>query len=87
MSGYRRLHWMWSIRLTIQSISSGTLKQTIVGEPAKDYKLNPPPSPLLADFPFISTDQGKTRQDKTRQDNVLFGVLYNPMYIDFIQII
>ena len=27
------------------------------------------------------------RQDKTRQDNVLFGVLYSPMYIDFIQII
>ena len=25
--------------------------------------------------------------DKTRQDNVLFGVLYSPMYIDFIQII
>ena len=22
--------------------------------------------------------------DKTRQDNVLFGVLYSPMYIDFI---
>ena len=29
----------------------------------------------------------KTRQDKTRQDNVLFGVLHSPMYIDFIQII
>ena len=28
----------------------------------------------------------KVRQDKTRQDNVLFGVLYSPMYIDFIQI-
>ena len=28
-----------------------------------------------------------TRQDKTRQDNVLFGVLYSPTYIDFIQII
>ena len=27
------------------------------------------------------------RQDKTRQDNVLFGVLYNPMYMDLIQII
>ena len=27
------------------------------------------------------------RQDKTRQDNVLFGVLHSPMYIDFIQII
>ena len=26
-------------------------------------------------------------QDKTRQDNVLCGVLYSPMYIDFIQII
>ena len=26
-------------------------------------------------------------QDKTRQDNALFGVLYSPMYIDFIQII
>ena len=25
--------------------------------------------------------------DKTRQNNVLFGVLYSPMYIDFIQII
>ena len=25
--------------------------------------------------------------NKTRQDNVLFGVLYSPMYIDFIQII
>ena len=25
--------------------------------------------------------------DKTRQDNALFGVLYSPMYIDFIQII
>ena len=25
--------------------------------------------------------------DKTRQDNVLFGVLYSLMYIDFIQII
>ena len=25
--------------------------------------------------------------DKTRQDNVLFGVLYSPMYINFIQII
>ena len=33
--------------------------------------------------------QGKweTERDKTRQDNVLFGVLYSPMYIDFIQII
>ena len=26
-------------------------------------------------------------QDKTRQDKALFGVLYSPMYIDFIQII
>ena len=26
-------------------------------------------------------------QDKPRQDNVLFGVLYSPMYIDFIQLI
>ena len=26
-------------------------------------------------------------QDKTRQANALFGVLYSPMYIDFIQII
>ena len=26
-------------------------------------------------------------QDKTRQDNALFGVLYSPMYVDFIQII
>ena len=25
--------------------------------------------------------------DKTRQDKALFGVLYSPMYIDFIQII
>ena len=25
--------------------------------------------------------------DKTRQDNVLFGVLYSPKYIDFNQII
>ena len=25
--------------------------------------------------------------DKTRQDNALFGILYSPMYIDFIQII
>ena len=25
--------------------------------------------------------------DKTRQDNALFGVLYSPLYIDFIQII
>ena len=25
--------------------------------------------------------------EETRQDNVLFGVLYSPMYIDFIQII
>ena len=24
------------------------------------------------------------RQDKTRQDNALFRVLYSPMYIDFI---
>ena len=24
-------------------------------------------------------------QDKTRQNNVLFGVLYSPMYINFIQ--
>ena len=30
---------------------------------------------------------GFARQDKTRQDNALFGVLYSPMYIDFIQII
>ena len=30
-----------------------------------------------------------TRQDidKSRQDSVLFGVLYSPMYIDFIQMI
>ena len=27
------------------------------------------------------------RQDKTRQDNVLFGVLYSPMYINYMQII
>ena len=27
------------------------------------------------------------RRDKTRQDNVFFGVLYSLMYIDFIQII
>ena len=26
-------------------------------------------------------------QDKARQVNVLFGVLYSPMYIDFIQVI
>ena len=30
---------------------------------------------------------GFARQDKTWQDNALFGVLYSPMYIDFIQII
>ena len=30
---------------------------------------------------------GIARQDKTIQDNVLFGVLYSLMYIDFIQII
>ena len=30
---------------------------------------------------------GYVNVDKTRQDNVLFGVLYSPMYIDFIQII
>ena len=30
---------------------------------------------------------GRRSQDKTRQDNVLFGILYSPMYIDFIQII
>ena len=35
---------------------------------------------------FLATGL-KLRQDKTRQDNVLFGVLYSPMYIDFIQII
>ena len=34
---------------------------------------------------YVNVD--KTRQDKTRQDNVLFGVLYSPMYIDFTQII
>ena len=30
---------------------------------------------------------GYVNVDKTRQDNVLFGVLYSPMYIDFIHII
>ena len=30
---------------------------------------------------------GGALQDKTRQDNALFGVLYSPMYIDFIRII
>ena len=30
---------------------------------------------------------GSLDLDKTRQDNVLLGVLYSPMYIDFIQII
>ena len=30
---------------------------------------------------------GSLDLDKTRQDTVLFGVLYSPMYIDFIQII
>ena len=30
---------------------------------------------------------GPPYQDKTRQDNALFRVLYSPMYIDFIQII
>ena len=35
----------------------------------------------------ISPPPSIPRQDKTRQDNVLFGVLYSPMYIDFIQII
>ena len=30
---------------------------------------------------------GSLELDKTRQDNVLFGVLYSPVYIDFIQII
>ena len=29
----------------------------------------------------------KITTDKTRQDNVLFGVLYNSKYIDFTQII
>ena len=28
-----------------------------------------------------------SRQDKPGQDNVLFGVLCSPMYIDFIQLI
>ena len=30
---------------------------------------------------------GYVNVEKTRQDNVLFGVLYSPMYIDFIHII
>ena len=37
--------------------------------------------PLFTWIP--SNDISILGQDKTRQDNVLFGVLYSPMYIDF----
>ena len=40
----------------------------------------PSPTPPHPPYP-------RAVQDKTRQDNVLFGILYSPMYIDFIQII
>ena len=53
-----------------------------------------------ADFPLYADDKQSYRKssikppppggaylDKTRQDDALFGVLYSPMYIDFIQII
>ena len=33
------------------------------------------------------TGKGLDLGEEPRQDNVLFGVLYSPMYIDFIQII
>ena len=39
-------------------------------------------------IPFLSPkERPDVSEHKTRQDNVLFGVLYSPMYIDFIQII
>ena len=41
-------------------------------------------SALLPVHILSTYEECKTRQDKTRQDNVLFGVLYNPKYIDFI---
>ena len=39
-------------------------------------------------IPFLSPkERSDVSEHKTRQDNVLFGVLYSPMYIDFTQII
>ena len=35
----------------------------------------------------IKSNPLKGKSFRNRQDNVLFGVLYSPMYIDFIQII
>ena len=46
--------------------------------------------PALAGHPIYHVNVIKLKWeiiDKTRQDNVLIGVLYSPMYIDLIQII
>ena len=43
-----------------------------------NHTVNPLLSPPLPGGAYL---------DKTRQDDALFGVLYSPMYIDFIQII
>ena len=48
--------------------------------PQRDDAYTMPSPPLPLPYP-------RAVQDKIRQDNVLFGVLYSPMYIDFIQII
>ena len=47
---------------------------------------------IMTIFPVIKLCQepmtpGYVNVDKTRQDNVLFGVFYSPMYIDVIQVI
>ena len=42
---------------------------------------------VINDFVMTQLLSVRDNLDKTRQDNILFGVLYNRMYIDFIQII
>ena len=43
----------------------------------REGSLPPPPIPPIP-------PREVSRQDKTRQDKALFGVLYSPMYIDFL---
>ena len=49
-----------------------TKPKTFFGD-QPSHLISPPPPPLHPSY-----------QDRTRQDNALFGVLYSPMYIDFL---
>ena len=66
-------------------ISGARLLHAILPEKFEMWKLE---NAVLGMFHKVLQCHGRTFGiDKTRQDNALFGVLYSPRYIDFIQII